>query len=138
MKGLNRVEFVGHLGQAPVITKFENGGKKAEFSLATSDGYKDNDGNWQDSTDWHNCFATGKLAEVIENYFQKGTKVYLEGKLKHRTYDDKDGIKRYVTEVRVTDFMFLTTKQKLDEVRYLEQADGDTSKSGSDDDDLPF
>lgn len=110
MNGLNKVQFIGNLGQDPNIVAFENGGKKAEFSIATQDGYKDANGNWQKTTDWHRCYASGKLADTMEKYFTKGMRVYVDGKLKTRSWQDQQGNTKYITEVRVTDFMFLNSK----------------------------
>lgn len=111
MNGLNKVQLIGNLGQDPTITNFDNGGKKAEFSLATQDGYKDANGNWQNTTDWHRCYASGKLAETVEKYFKKGMRIYVEGKLKTRTWQDQQGKTKYITEIRVTNFIFLEKRQ---------------------------
>ena len=136
MKGLNRVQFIGHLGRSPEVTTFDSGLKKAEFVIATNDSYKDKEGQWVEITDWHNCFATGKLADVIDTHFVRGTKVLVEGKLKHRKYKHPEkGHMVYVTEVRVTDFMFLS-KKKTDEGEMVE---GDQNNGPiADDEDLPF
>lgn len=134
MKGLNKVTLIGNLGGVPQITNFENGGKKAEFTIATQDAYKEQGtGEWKEITDWHRCYATGKLAETIEKYLEKGMRIYLEGKLKTRSWDDAQKGKQYVTEVKVMDFMFLTGKKD----------DGMTATptakvSDKEDDDLPF
>ena len=83
----------------------------ATFRIATTESYKDKNGDWQDITDWHNIVAWRTLAERAEKYFKKGTQVYVEGKLRTRSYDDKDGNKRYVTEV-VADQVFTTGKRE--------------------------
>lgn len=96
MAGVNKVILVGNLGRDPEVMTFENGVKKASFSIATTESYKDKENNWVDVTDWHNVVLWRWLAE--KNLI-KGDQVYIEGKLKTRSYDDKDGNKRYVTEV---------------------------------------
>lgn len=140
MDGLNKVQFIGNLGQDPNVVTFDNGGKKADFSIATQDGYKDQNGQWQKVTDWHRCYAGGKLAETIEKYFTKGMRVFVEGKLKTRSWQDQQGNTRYVTEVRVTDFMFLSSKR--DDAgagqSYTQPQNQQTVENEKDDDDLPF
>jgi single-strand DNA-binding protein len=96
MAGVNKVILIGNLGRDPEIMTFENGVKKASFSMATTESYKDKDGNWVDVTDWHNIVLWRWLAE---RNLIKGDQVYIEGKIKTRSYDDKDGNKRYITEV---------------------------------------
>lgn len=134
MRSRNKVEFIGHLGADPSVILLDNGIKKAEFTIATSESYTKKDtGEKVESTEWHKCVAFGKPAEIIEQYFKKGMKVLVEGKLKHRSYDDKDGVKKYITEVLINDFMFLTNKS--------EEGSGVTNQSqpqSEEDDDLPF
>ncbi len=109
---VNKVFLIGRLGKDPVIKHFENGGAIAEFTLATDDSYKDRQGNKVDQTDWHNVKITfPKLAEVAEKYLKKGSLVHIEGKIKTRSYDDKDGNKRYITEVVVEGFKMLDSKK---------------------------
>ncbi|MCF8364936.1 MAG: single-stranded DNA-binding protein [Bacteroidales bacterium] len=96
MAGVNRVILVGNLGKDPEIMTFENGVKRAAISVATTESYKDKEGNWVDQTEWHNVVLWRWLAE--KNLI-KGDTVYIEGKLKTRSWDDKDGNKRYTTEV---------------------------------------
>jgi single-strand DNA-binding protein len=142
MNGLNKVQFIGNLGQDPNVMNFENGGSKAEFSIATQDGYKDQTGAWQTVTDWHRCYATGKLAETVAQYFNKGMRVFIEGKLKTRSWKNDAGATQYITEVRVTDFMFLSSKN--DNAGGGQATTSQTQKSQTDlpsqkeDDDLPF
>jgi len=96
MAGINRVILVGNLGKDPEIMTFESNNKKASFSLATTESYKDKNGNWIEQTEWHNIVLWGYLAE---KKLSKGDQVYIEGKIKTRTWDDKDGNKRYTTEI---------------------------------------
>jgi len=139
MNGLNIVQFIGNLGQDPTVVTFENGGTKAEFSIATQDGYKAQDGTWVKTTDWHNCYATGKTAETVAKYFKKGMRVYVEGKLKTRKWQDKDNNTRYKTEVRIYDFIFLNNKEQAETENQTDLKDtGDFHNSNKADDDLPF
>lgn len=96
MAGVNKVILLGNLGKDPEIMTFENGVKKASFSVATNESYKDKDGKWVEQTEWHNVVLWRLQAE---KNLVKGDTVYIEGKLKTRSWDDKDGIKRYTTEI---------------------------------------
>jgi single-strand DNA-binding protein len=104
MSGVNKVILLGNLGKDPESFTFENGNKKVSFSIATSEKYKDKEGNTVEQTEWHNIAIFGKLADIAEKYLKKGSKVYLEGKLKTRSWDDKDGNKKYMTEVEINTF----------------------------------
>jgi single-strand DNA-binding protein len=99
MAGVNKVILVGNLGKDPEIRNFENGRAVATFSLATSETYKNKTGEKVTNTEWHNIVLWSPLAEIAEKYLKKGNQIYVEGKLTNRTYDDKEGNKRYVTEV---------------------------------------
>jgi len=103
----NRVQLIGRLGQTPEIKTFDDGNKIANFSLATDDSYKNKEGEKVERTDWHNCVVRGKLVNIVESYVTKGMEIALEGKLTTRSYDDKDGNKRYVTEVFVKEILML-------------------------------
>jgi len=107
MRGLNKVTLIGNLGNDPIIQNLEGNIKVAKFSLATSESFKDANGQNQTITDWHNIVLWRILADLAEKYLHKGSLIYLEGKLKTRTYDDKDGQKRYVTEVIAESFLML-------------------------------
>ena len=96
MAGVNKVILVGNLGKDPDIMTFDNGVKRAAISVATTESFKDKEGNWVDQTEWHNVVLWRWLAE---RNLVKGDTVYLEGKLKTRSWDDKDGNKRYTTEI---------------------------------------
>lgn len=109
---VNKVFLIGRLGKDPVVKHFENGGAIAEFTVATDDSYKDKQGNKVEQTDWHNVkIPTPKLAEVAEKFLKKGSLVHIEGKIKTRSYDDKDGNKRYITEVVCEGFKMLDSKK---------------------------
>jgi single-strand DNA-binding protein len=99
MSGVNKVILVGNLGKNPEIRHLDNGRAVANFSIATSEVYKNREGEKVTNTEWHNVVLWTPLAEVAERFLKKGGQVYIEGKLTSRTYDDKDGIKRYLTEV---------------------------------------
>ena len=107
MRGLNKVTLIGNLGKDPEIQTLEGEVKVAKFSLATSETYKDKAGQTQTETDWHNIVAWRGLADLAARYLCKGSMIYLEGKLKTRSYTDKDGDKRYVTEVIAESFIML-------------------------------
>ena len=99
MAGINKVILVGNLGSDPEIRALESGIKVATISLATSESYKDKDGNWQEQTEWHRIVYWRNMAETAENYLKKGSKIYVEGKLKTRSWNDKDNVTRYTTEI---------------------------------------
>lgn len=96
---LNRVTLIGRLGKDPEVRKLESGATVAKFTLATSESYKDKDGNKQETTEWHNIVVWRQLAEIAEKYLKKGMLVYLEGKVTYREYTDKDNNKKYITEI---------------------------------------
>jgi single-strand DNA-binding protein len=106
----NKVQLIGNLGQNPEIRKFDNGKSVARFSLATTDSYRDTEGKKITETQWHNLVAWGNLARIVEKYLIKGSEVAVEGKLTHRSYDDKIGRKCYYTEVVISDMVMLRGK----------------------------
>ncbi len=99
MAGVNKVILLGNLGKDPEIRKLENGRAVVNFSLATSETYKNRTGEKVTTTEWHNVVLWSPLAEIAEKYLRKGNQVYIEGKITNRSYDDKDGNKKYITEV---------------------------------------
>jgi len=103
----NKVQLIGHVGQEPEIKTFEGGKKLANITIATNDYYINDKGDKVEQTEWHKVTAWGKIAEIIEKYVTKGKEIAIEGKLTHRSYDDKDGNKRYITEVVVNDILLL-------------------------------
>lgn len=106
MKDLrNKVQLIGNLGANPEFTTFENGKKLAKFSLATTQVYYDQKGEKVEDTQWHNIVAWGKDAEKVNKFLTKGSAITLEGKIIYRTYEDKDGIKRYFTEIVMNDLI---------------------------------
>ncbi|MFN8297873.1 MAG: single-stranded DNA-binding protein [Chitinophagales bacterium] len=105
---VNKVILIGRLGKDPVVKHFQNDSAIAEFSLATTESYRDKEGKWNDITDWHNIKLPNKyMAERAEKYLKKGSSIYVEGKIRTRSYDDKDGNKRYVTEIIAETFRML-------------------------------
>lgn len=106
-KGVNKVILIGNLGQDPEIRYTANGSAVANFSVATSDTWKDKQGEKQERTEWHRCVAFNRPAEVIGEYLKKGSKVYVEGRVQTRKWQDQSGQDRYTTEIVVTDFQML-------------------------------
>lgn len=103
----NKVQLIGHVGQDPEVKDLEGGKKVANLTLATNDYYTNDKGEKVENTEWHKVAAWGKIAEIIEKYVVKGKEIVVEGKLTHRSYEDKDGTKRYVTEVVANDILLL-------------------------------
>lgn len=103
----NKVQLIGHVGQAPEIKTFDGGKKVANITIATNDYYINEKGDKVEQTEWHKVCAWGKVADIIEKYVEKGKEIAIEGKLTHRSYDDKDGIKRYVTEVVANEILLI-------------------------------
>lgn len=106
----NRVQLIGNLGNDPEIITMDSGKKLAKFSIATNDTYKNKEGERVTDTQWHNVIAWGKTADIIESYVTKGKEVAVEGKLTTRSYDDKEGNKRYMTEVVCNELLLLGSK----------------------------
>lgn len=104
----NRVQLIGNVGQNPEIRTLENGKKLAHLIIATNEIYKNDKGEKVEQTEWHRVTAWGKTAEIIEKFVVKGKEVAVDGKLTHRSYDDKNGEKRYVTEVVVNEILLLS------------------------------
>ncbi len=109
MAGVNKVILVGHLGKDPEVRTIDSGIKVARFSLATTESYKDKNGERKDITEWHNIVVWRNLADIAEKYLTKGKLIYVEGKLQTRSWDD-NGAKRYATEVIASDFRMLGAK----------------------------
>ena len=106
----NKVTLIGHTGKEVEIFNFENGNKQATVSIATNDYYTKANGEKVEETQWHNLVAYGKTAEIMEKYIPKGKEIAVEGKLTYRSYDDKDGVKRMITEIRVEELVLLGAK----------------------------
>jgi single-strand DNA-binding protein len=121
----NKVQLIGRLGQSPEVKHLESGKTVANFSLATNEKYKNAKGELMENTEWHNLVAWGKTAEIIEKYVQKGSEIAIEGKLTSRSWEDKDGNKRYTTEVVVNELLLMGKPKG-------------SSNYAKSDDDLPF
>jgi len=107
MAGVNKVILVGNLGKDPETRTIQNGSLVARFSVATSETYTNKEGQRVENTEWHNVVVWRGLATIAEKYLKKGNKVYIEGKLRTRQYEDKDGVKKYTTDVEATDMVLL-------------------------------
>jgi single-strand DNA-binding protein len=106
----NNVQLLGHLGKAPEVRTFDGGKKMARFTVATNESYVNASGEKKTETQWHTIVAWGKVAEVAEKILSKGSQVSLEGKLVSRHYTDKEGVKKYVTEVHISEILLVGDK----------------------------
>lgn len=111
----NRVSLIGNLGQDPQIRDLENGKKVANFTVATNQGFRNAEGQKVQETTWHNIVAWNGLAETAAKYLRKGREVALEGRIAYRTYEDKQGVTRYVTEIVLSDILFLQSSKGISE-----------------------
>lgn len=139
---INRIHLIGNTGRDPEVRTTGTGTKVASFSLATSESYKDHKGDKQTETQWHNIKVWGKLAEVAEKYVRKGQLLYIEGKVTYSSYDDKDGNKKYITEIIATNFQMLGAK-KTDDIAMRPEPQAEAAQTGQpntsdESDDLPF
>lgn len=116
MRGVNKVKLIGHLGKDPEVRKLDANSTIAKFSLATTEAFKTKDGNWVDQTEWHNIVMWRGLAERAERDLKKGMLIYLEGKIRTRSWEDKEGNKRYTTEVVVDSFLLLEKRNDQHQV----------------------
>lgn len=139
---VNKVILLGNLGKDPVVKRLESGTTVANFSIATSETWKDKDGNKQEKTEWHNIVIFGKLAEVVEKYVKKGSKIYIEGKISYETYE-KEGEKKYATKI-IADSMTMLGGGNSTEGRAEPKASEPTQgeqevpTTEGDEEDLPF
>lgn len=108
---VNRVILIGNLGKDPEVRRLDNGAVVAKFTLATNESYKDREGNWQTTTEWHEILVWRQLAERAESSLKKGMTVYVEGKLTHRNWQDQDGNSRRTTEVVANYFRSLGKRE---------------------------
>jgi single-strand DNA-binding protein len=135
MAGINKVILLGRLGKDPEIMTFDNGTKKATFSLATTESYRDKDGNWQEQTEWHNIVLWRYLAE--KNLI-KGDQIYLEGRIRSRSYDATDGTKRYITEIQGDKILKLASPSVSQSKGPIEEDNQAPPPEYEGSDDLPF
>ena len=146
MSGVNKVILVGNLGKDPEIRYLDNGVAVANFSLATTENYKNKQGERVSQTEWHNIVFWRGLAEVAEKYLKKGDSVYVEGKLRTRRWEDKDGNSRYTTEILADNMTMLGNKRSTTSEELSNTNSSDISNTNSSDisntneteDDLPF
>ncbi|MCZ8229131.1 single-stranded DNA-binding protein [Flavobacterium sp.] len=103
----NKVQLIGHVGNEPEIKNFEGGKKVAKLTLATNESYRNEKGEKVTQTEWHKVTAWDKTAEIIEKYVTKGKEIAVEGKLTYNSYEDKNGEKRYITEVKVNEILLI-------------------------------
>lgn len=109
----NNVRLIGNVGQDPEVKEFAKGKKLAKFSIATNESYYDDKGNKVTETCWHKLIAWGKTADIAEKFLHKGKEVAIEGKLANRNYTDKEGNKRWFTEIIVSDLLLLGGKESV-------------------------
>ncbi len=137
MASVNKVILIGNLGADPELRYTPGGQAVASLRLATTERFKNRDGEQQERTDWHNVVCWGRLAEIANEYLKKGRPVYIEGRIQYRSYDDKDGIKRYRTDIVAQNMQFLGGRGETE--RAPEQpAEDRQPEMPADDDDLPF
>lgn len=108
---LNRAQLIGNTGGDPEVKALNNGGKVANFSLATNETFKDKDGVKQEKTEWHRIVCFGNVAEIAEKYLTKGKRVFIEGKIQTREWEDKSGTKKYTTEILAQTIRMLDRKE---------------------------
>ena len=125
-RSVNKVILIGNLGKDPELRYTSGGVAVTTFSLATNESWKDPEGNTQERTQWHNVVAWRKLAEICGEYLKKGSKLYLEGRIQYRNYDDKNGVKRSVTEVVMDEMVMLGSS----ELRHAPSPGGTERESG--------
>tara|TARA_B100000579_G_scaffold84143_1_gene65650 strand:- start:9454 stop:9867 length:414 start_codon:yes stop_codon:yes gene_type:complete len=137
MSGVNKAILLGNLGKDPEIRRLDDGRAVANFSIATSESYKNKAGEKVTNTEWHNIVLWSPLAEIAENYLKKGSQVYIEGKISNRSYEDKEGVKKYVSEVVGRDITLLGRAPESQQ-----QNDGSSTENDNpeavQEDDLPF
>jgi single-strand DNA-binding protein len=144
MAGINKVILVGNLGKDPEVRHLENGATVANFPLATTETYKDKNGNKQEQTERHNIVLWRGLAQVAENYLSKGSQVYIEGKIRSRSWQDKEGNPRYTTEIVGDNMTMLggrsdnSPAKEAETVAKSKPADATVNEGEEADDDLPF
>ena len=134
MVGINKVILIGNLGKDPELRYTPNSRPVATFSLATTERWKDKEGQLQERTEWHNIVTWGRQAEICKEYLKKGSSVYVEGRIQHRSYDDKDGNKKYITEIVARSVIMLGKKGEVKE----EPVPSDLESAPAEEEDLPF
>ena len=137
-RGVNKAIIVGNVGSDPDIRTMPNGNQVVNLSIATSDEWKDkNTGEKKEKTEWHRCVFFNKIADIAAQYVNKGSKLYVEGRLQTRSYE-QDGVKKYSTEIVVNDMQMLDSKNTNSNNEVKEASNNDIAKFDSFDDDIPF
>lgn len=137
MNGVNKAILIGNLGKDPEVHTLESGVKVTRFSMATTETYKNKNGEKVDQTEWHNIVLWRGLAEVAEKFLKKGNQIYLEGRIRTRAWDDKDGNKRYTTEIQGDNMTMLGGKRD-DSSPQPSKAEEPPAPEPTAEDDLPF
>ncbi len=135
MASVNKAILIGNLGKDPDLRYTPSGQAVATFSLATNERYKDKDGQMVDRTEWHNIVVWGKQAETAKEYLKKGRQIFVEGRIAYRTYDDREGNKRYITEVVAQRIQFLGRREEVPETV---PAEPEMEAPGTEEENLPF
>ena len=141
MRGVNKAIILGNLGQDPEVRYTQSGTAVANFSVATTETWKDkNTGEKQEKTEWHRCSAFGKLAEICGEYLHKGSKVYIEGKIQTRKWQDQSGQDRYTTEIVLSEMQMLDSRSDMQQqpARRQPAQQQPSPPAGDFDDDIPF
>lgn len=144
-RGVNKVILIGNVGKDPEVKHLENGNTLAKFSLATSEVYKNKENEKVTSTEWHNIIIFSRLAEIVEKYVKKGDALYLEGRIRTRSYEDKDGVKKYITEIIANNMQMLGGGKSDNSASYDNsqsenegKAESSSTEIPDEGDDLPF
>ena len=139
---VNKAILIGRLGKDPELRYTPGGRAVVQFPLATSERWTDQEGQKKESTTWHNIVAWGRQAEVLKEYLSKGQQLYLEGRIDNRSYEDREGNKRYISEIVVQQFQFIGSRGDSTAARPNDQTEPEqapsSGQSSDDDDDLPF
>ena len=138
MAGVNKVILLGNLGKDPEVKKLETGKSVANFSLATSEVYKNKEGEKVTKTEWHNIVLWSPLAEIAESYLKKGSQLFLEGKISNRSYEDKEGVKKYISEVVGREITLLGKPNSNNSTEEVNPDDNSKTETKEENDDLPF
>ena len=147
-EGVNKAILVGNLGKDPELSYTQSGTARCRFPIATTESYTNNAGERQERTEWHNIVVWGKLAETVSKFLQKGRQVFVEGRIQNRSYDDKEGNKRYISEINAIKVTFLGGRSggmdRAESGYNGPGPQGDENRQGGDvqdfgsDDDIPF
>jgi single-strand DNA-binding protein len=140
MASINKALLIGNLGQDPELKYMPTGDAVCNFTIATTESWKDRDGNQKERTEWHRIVAYRRLAEICGEYLKKGKLVYIEGKIQTRSWEDKDGVKKYVTEIVADQMKMLGRRDEASSESFSppQKSEPAPPASSNDEDDLPF